>query len=298
MHLGMEKNSGACFEGSNHPELPILPKPVLSQCHLIEKESDWGKLPTGMFSNSTSWMFREDSYDPVSRMRRGRVYQPYGIHQPSAVMVPRNPSPDTLGQATHPSSHRNLDMYRYYACTQLLSHPNHGQGMTLAVGSSSAHSAWRIVQVESLANGDILATLRAKTAFGVIPELDEEKLPKAARKLVKQAIERAVNAAFRESAVSVVDQCRNALAVILSHYLHSIGEEEKVLKKELAPLAKMLVDTDKAVCGNAAFIVARMHSRGKGNEQFDKGLREPVDEDGELAVHTLGLVMREIGWAQ
>jgi hypothetical protein len=40
-----------------------------------------------------------------------------------------------------------------------------------------------------------------------------------------------------------------------------------------------------------------MHSRGKSNEQHTRGVREPIDEDAEFAVHALGLVMREIGWA-
>lgn len=50
------------------------------------------------------------------------------------------------------------------------------------------------------------------------------------------------------------------------------------------------------VCGSAALIVARLHSRGKGDEQLQKGLREPSHEDAEFCVQTLGLVMREVGW--
>lgn len=58
------------------------------------------------------------------------------------------------------------------------------------------------------------------------------------------------------------------------------------------------MDRQKEVCGSAALIVARMHSRGKSNEQYAKGAREPGDDDAQFAVHALGLVMREIGWAR
>jgi hypothetical protein len=35
----------------------------------------------------------------------------------------------------------------------------------------------------------------------------------------------------------------------------------------------------------------------KGNEAHTKGLRDPVDEDAELALHAVGFVLRDIGWA-
>ena len=46
-----------------------------------------------------------------------------------------------------------------------------------------------------------------------------------------------------------------------------------------------------------AQVIARLHVRGKGNEAHTKGLRDPVDEDAELALHALGLALRDIGWA-
>lgn len=44
-------------------------------------------------------------------------------------------------------------------------------------------------------------------------------------------------------------------------------------------------------------VVARLHVRGKANEQESKGLRLPVEEDAELCLHALGFVLRDIGWA-
>lgn len=48
---------------------------------------------------------------------------------------------------------------------------------------------------------------------------------------------------------------------------------------------------------NLAQVVARLHARGKTNEAHTKGLRDPVDEDAELALHALGFTLRDIGWA-
>jgi hypothetical protein len=55
---------------------------------------------------------------------------------------------------------------------------------------------------------------------------------------------------------------------------------------------------EKGMVSYLAQVVARLHSRGKTNEAHTKGLREPVDEDAELALHALGFTLRDIGWAE
>jgi hypothetical protein len=300
MHLGIESQSGIVFHGLNGPELPLQPQPNVSQCRLIEKESDWQQLPKGLSADPFCWVFREDSFDSVTRIRRGRVYQTYGNSQPQAVAVSRNPSPDTLGSTPYPTTHRNLSMFRYVACTSLLNTPHKGFGMTFIVGSGVGTARYTIVQIESLISGDVMVTLKEQSPLGVIPDLNDAEVPEASRKPVRQALERAVNSAFRETAVSVVDQCRNAMATVLSHFLaaEDPASAASMLKAELAPLGTMLTQRKREVCGSAALIVARMHSRGKSNEQITKGLKEPSEEDAQFAVHALGLVMREIGWAR
>jgi hypothetical protein len=44
-------------------------------------------------------------------------------------------------------------------------------------------------------------------------------------------------------------------------------------------------------------VPTRLHARGKSNEAYSKSLRDPVDEDAELALHALGLALHDIGWA-
>lgn len=40
-------------------------------------------------------------------------------------------------------------------------------------------------------------------------------------------------------------------------------------------------------------VVARLHVRGKSNEQEAKSLRLPVEEDAELCLHSLGFLLRD-----
>lgn len=303
MHLGVEKHTGVIFEGMHNPCMPVRPQPAVSQCHLIQSESDWKKMPEGFDRNAFRWVFREDSFDPVTRIRRGRVYQPYGSSQPDSVFINRDPFSDAIfrdDNAPSPLKHYQMSVYHYVAATELLVVPNKAYGMPFVVGSGQAISIYSIVQLESLLTGDVMVTLKQRSALGVIPEINEAAVADSSLKAVRSAIERAVNSALRETAVSVVDQCRNAMATILGHYLAGEipDQGQKMISSELAPLAKLLMDRRLEVCGSAALIVARMHSRGKSNEQHVKGVREPDEDDAQFAVHALGLVMREIGWAR
>ena len=220
MHLGIEQRSGTVFEGLNGPEIVASPRPFVSQCRLIEKPADWLHLPAGLdgISGATSWVFREDSFDPVTRVRRGRVYAPAAIAQPGPVNLSMATA-HALGLGLQLDKPRSLMMYQYMAARQMLSMPRAGEGMALAIGTDAAASGWKIVQVEALVTSDVLVTLKAMSAFGLVPDLDLNRAPAAAIKPVRDALERALNSAFRETPVSVVDQCRNAIAVMLAHYL-------------------------------------------------------------------------------
>lgn len=131
-------------------------------------------------------------------------------------------------------------MYHYIACTALLAVPNRAYGLTLVVGSGTGTSAYSIVQMEQMINGDVMVTLKERSALGVIPELNEAAVPPSSLKPVRQALERAVNSAFRETAVSVVDQCRNAMATMLGHFLAAEvpDKADGMIRSELMPLAR------------------------------------------------------------
>lgn len=298
MHLGIERTSALVFDGLGGPDWLVEPRPAISLCQLIAAEEDWKKVPTGgLHQNPRHWAFREDSFDPVTRIRRGRLYQPYGGVQPDPYLMPWDCAPKHIGAAIDSPAYKRVELYRYLACTALLAVPNQGRGAVLVLGSGAGTTAFTILQVESLVTGDIMVTLKAKTAYGVIPDLMASAVPEASLKPVQQALERAVNSVFRETPVSVVDQCRNAMATVLGHYLGAEEAAEKLKVRELGQLVGRLQGRKEDVCASAAHIIARLHSRGKSNEQLARGAREPVDEDAEFAVHALGLVMREIGWA-
>lgn len=299
MHLGIDQQTGLVYEGVDGPDLPIFPAPGVTLATLVREPSDWERLP-GDVGNHLAWVFREDSFDATSRTRRGRLYQPWGNQHG----IPHRVAPN----AFDPASMRSVGsdgrivrtLYRYQACTTLLATANKGQGMTLALGTPRAASAWLITQTELLASQAVMVTLKAKTAFGLLPEIDESKVPQEYQADVAKVMDAAVNAAFRAPAASVIDHCRDALQVILSRWLTAKRGDDASLTADLGKIARAFdKDAENLPCVNrVADVVARLHARAKTNQQLEWGSRPPVDEDAELALQSLAFAIRDIGWAK
>lgn len=300
MYLGIDTNSGLIYEGFGAPDTPTIPTPNIAQARLVQSEADWDDLPRGIRSSPMAWVFREDSFDPVTRTRRGRLYEPQpGQGQPNEQRVAPHPYEDPLMRQVGREGRVMKRMNTFVACNSLLLLPSQGQGLTLALGTSRAASGWRILQTEALANECVMVTLKSLSAFGILPAVDYAKIEEPFRPAVREAVERVLNSAFRESGLSVVDHCRAALTVLLSRWLVQSGHEDaKTLGTDLGELAKKVELRAMDCVARAAQIVARLHVRGKPNEQHARGLRPPVDGDAEFALHAVGLAIRDFGWAQ
>ena len=170
----------------------------------------------------------------------------------------------------------------------------------LALGQSDSWSMWRIVQVERVVGDDVLVTLKALAAFGVLPDLRVDAIEEQHRDPVQRAVDRVLDSAFRESAISVIDQCRNAAVVLVGRWMVSRGADEKTLELDLGSLVRRVREVPYclAAVAGVAEMIARLHPRGKANEQEAKGFRLAQEEDAEGSVHAIGFILRELGWAQ
>ncbi len=300
MHIGICNKTGLVYEGMDEPNVPCIPTPNITQVKLIEFETDCNDLPQGLSNDPLCWVFREDSFDPVSRLRRGFLYQPYeGQSQPSKQRVAPHPFEDPTMRSVGAGGQVAKMLYAYSACHTLLKKPNRGQGMTLALGNSVASSVWRIIQAEALANGAVMLTLKSTSPFAMLPALDAKKVSESYREKIIQAIERVCDSAFRESPVSVIDQCRAALTVLLSRWLaQKSNGDESSFGLDLSDLAKQLDEHKFHSVAKSAQIIANLHARGKPNVQYTKGARPPESGDDELAIESVAFVLREFGWAK
>jgi hypothetical protein len=267
----------------------------------VESPGDLNKLPTSFDATPFSWIFREDSFDAVSRVRRGRVFQkqdgsnwePWTVNAHSSLV-------SDFAQGRNDGrivKHLNLFM----ECQALLGLPNRAESSQLAIGVAGAFSLWRILQVERTLSADVMVTLRAESAMGILPKLDETRVPLASLEAVRAAVTRVLDVAYRELPTSVVDQCRNACAAMGSHWLYHRTGNAQILEKDLGRVigaiqTELGAEKSRTIC-SAMDLVNRLHPRGKHNEVHKYDLRDVTDEDAALAVHATGFLIREFDWA-
>lgn len=298
MRIGFEPDTGHVYEGANLPQFAVWPPPHLAQAKLVAQPEDWSTPPKGLFTDPFAWVFREDSFDTVTRVRRGRLFQPDGSVQPAHVMTAGHPLTENAPYAVSGGG-RNRRLYTYMPCATLLNSENGGLGQILLIGQERGVSAWRVIQAEKTLSDDVMVTLKAQSAFGVIPELAQDAIPLEHRAAAKAAVARVLDSAFRETPISVVDQCPNAMTVLLSRWLVANTGDQTFASKDLAALAKAMEaqQPPKRCAGWVGQLVALLHVRGKSNEQTSKSLRLPVEEDAEFCLHSLGFLLRELDWA-
>lgn len=288
MYLGIDAQTGLIYEGSANPDLPVLPLPAVTQAKLIEKPEDWNSLPDGLSSDPFQWVFREDSFDASTRIRRGRLYQAYGDSQPSTHHVARHPY-DPTTSLLNAGGRVQKSLNAYTSCYELLRMPRKGLGSVLALGGNLGTSAWRVIGSEMLVSRAVVVTLKSLSSYDILPEIDVTKILEEYRQQVAQAIERVVDSAFRESPISVIDHCRDALAVVLARWMTQNGGDPKALSDDLAKLAGAVEKPphEKVCAGNLSKVVALLHNRGKTNQQIANGWRAPLEEDAAMAVQAL-----------
>lgn len=298
MHIGYEENTGHVYEGGGQPEFAVVPAPMLTQAMLIETPEDIKLLPEGRAP--LSWVFREESFDPVTRIRRGRLYEPYQGQPDFNCLTRGHPANQASVVGVTRGETLTKTLFHYWQCQTLLNKPRGGHGLSLAFGDARSWSLWRIVQVERVIGEDVLVTLKALSAFGILPELRHDAIPEEHRGEIQQAVAQVLDSAFRESAISVIEHCRNAAVSLIGRWMVSKGEDVDLLSKDLGPLVRRVREDPHrfTVVAGLGEMIARLHSRGKVNERQSKGYRLPQEEDAEASVHAIGFILREFGWAR
>ncbi len=142
--------------------------------------------------------------------------------------------------------------------------------------------------------GEDLLTLRARSALGVLPELNRDSVSEEGRQKVTETLEKLSEAAYRAGPESVVHLARDAAQCCLGIWMADQRSDPKLREKDLGDLAKMLEDErGKSVCQ----LLARLHSRAKPNEQVRLNTRPVREGDAEFALAAVGMLLRELGWA-
>jgi len=236
-------------------------------------------------------LLREDFFDPVTRIRRGRVFTLRNCKQPH-VWTAHDP------YRPHPNSnriHHQTEVYLYEQSNlgPLREYPLSSVNHIAIIGSEPFISFWKIISLESSVHGTPILTLKSYRSLGDIPELDPDKIPVEIRSKLDELLEQVANSHHRAGAVDVVDRVRGAFILIFGQLAgdrgSDLGNSLKLIRKS---------DNPRPLMCSAADIINKLHSRGKPNEEFNYGTRTVSEEDAQLAIGCLALVLKEAGWAK
>lgn len=300
--LGFDRRTGLIYEGREGATQPVWPTPTMTQATLVRGSLQSSSLPGSFDSNPHTWMYVDSSFDPTSRIRRGRLFQKFDNLGWVVVQVEAHPAINSdLLKAANNNGRVPKELSLFIECTDLLQMPNQGQGMQLALGQRDGHSLWRILQTERVATGDVLVTMRAESAFGIIPVIDKSKVHPESLRSVEVAIDRVVNSAYKELPQSVVDHCRNAAVMVISRWMQSVSQAEAPVEHDLgfwiSEVKRTFGEKDMLALRAALETINRLHPRGKDNEAYKHGLRQVTEADAEYAVHAFSFILREVKWA-
>ncbi len=288
MMIAIDGNTKLVYEGQGNYGYGLWPTPVLSMATLLDSEFDFSRLPIGSDLFNASIVFREDSFDPVTRIRRGRLYKTPGT-QPQTWRVHLHANVQGSGPMVSIPLHGFDSNY-------LASDRHKFNGALIALGCADAYTLWRVVGVERIVTGEDLLTLRARSALGTLPELNESALPEGALTKAKETLSKLSDAAYRAGPESIVDRARDVAQWCTGSWLAAIKDAPAMRHTDLGQLWSK-VPEEYSIIRAVVGALARLHSRVKPNEQDRYGTRAVSEDDAEFALASVGILLREIGWA-
>lgn len=271
-HLG-KPNTGDYYDGSKAFMRAISPRPCVASAEIPGKTHQ-------------EYVFREDSYDPTTRVRRGRFYEKIMSFAVPWDRVRFEPYP----RPTAISLNGAGAAYFQFAAEQtadLAETLRKLRGYDVIIGRGPARTSWQIIDAEALSDGGVLYTLRSRSSFGTLPMLD------LSEEGVEEAYQNVIEAALRFDTIAQIDACRNSASAILGRRFNS---EEK----DLGHLAgKIEREHRHLALSSAARLLAKLHSRTKPSERATQAkdgrpLREISDDDGLLAIRLFGFILEDL----
>lgn len=290
-YIGYDRHACAVYEGMPSSGFRVEPAPVVVPIRFCDGAS---LLPLETaYEGLSSWMFREDDFDAVSRTRRGRVFKMGHQLQPEVWSVTDHRRPELptvvggngwLVQRAPLATYVRDTLHGFEGLTR----------KTVVLGWDPYPTSWQIVNVECNMVGTPVLWLKARHSLGGMPMLDDAKVDPSLRASLRDAMGKVDASVNRLGPVEVVDRCRDALSLIFGSHVGNLATDlgpalEMYGKKEGIDLKQNDIRWN---CGR---IVARLHSRGKPNELHRTAARALTDEDAELALACLRAVLMDFG---
>lgn len=304
MYIGYDDSKHHLYQGNRGTYgHPIWPNPVISQAHLLNHNvANYAK---HNHISDIQTIFLEESFNPITRTKRGYLYQKDNKTQPREWIVSLHPTTSVSDleviRDQYAEIKKALWTFEHYRITY--SHSIEEINKTrIVLGNGNAISIWKIIQIETNLAGEEFLTIKAVSNLGVLPEINMASIPQKYYKKCLECIGKVVDTAYQSGPENIVDRCRDAASLFFNVW-HEIELGQPVttdLQKTIKKLESASTNNpkiEKRIAFNCGRTIAVFHSRCKPIEQ-EKHNPPPINEDdGQLALHCLAAIMRELGFA-
>ena len=287
--LGVCIEGGAVYENIRSYWFEVWPLPVVSSAAFVETFEPAAQIIALNALGGT--VFREDSFDATTRIRRGRFYKCAGV-------IVRETVQTYTGRSVPVRGFGQVSLHHFDA---LQPKPT---AKLVAIGVED--SVWRILNAERISTGEWLVTLKARGGAGLLPEINADAIPEAGRSKVIKAVDHMVDVAHRETPGSIVDVARNTAPLLMTVYAAALEsepeEQRRIMEKDLGKICGHFRQKDGLkdwkVAISVGDILARLHPRNRHCEQHRHGLLPLTEEDAGFAVSAIGLLLSEFRWTR
>ena len=288
--LGICKSSGRLYEGNRNSGTPVTNANPILPIAMIGVDLP---TPQASISGFSGLIFREESFDPITKIRRGRVYR-INESQPVTWRVQDleyKAWANGAAQEIEATSY-NIDSLSYLRNFKSLP--------KIVLGEAPFQTNWKILAIETQFNGKPLITIKALSSFGTMPELITNQLPTLVKAKLIKAVENVEAVANRLGSVETVDACRSALSLVFGALADDLTLDlgAGISKRIKSNQERNKKGNGQDLVTHSAEIVRRLHSRSKPNEEARLNTRSVSDEDANLALKCLWFVLVELGWAK
>lgn len=293
--LGLERFTSLVYEG----DFPILhavwPPPITAPARIVSGSEKNFSPPQASNLEAIGKLFREDSFDSATRIRRGRFYD---RHNGIDLRVFPHPYRPTELRDVDPRTgtlSKQLVVFQSAHFPRFRSDEQH----VAIIGSGDHYSHWLVLATETSTSQEQMFTLREIRAYGALPEIVEAAIPERSRAKVRDASQKLADDAFKAGVESVVDRARELANVAFSEYL----QHEDLAKPGLELFGLLEIhqkapsEKKKLIAAAAAEITRVLHSRGKGSQKDRRAHRPLAIQDADLALACAGAILCEFGWA-
>lgn len=299
MILGVHEATRLVYEGdSTSCGYPVNPLPLISQIGLGNTfEEAFGALKSTSV-HEYDLIFREDSYDPVSRTRRGRIYKASNRKPEQWVVIPHPAHPVRSMELTAEKQLQGQRMFSFY--NQRIRSLREGsidfRKIHLLLGFQDGYTKWSIASTEIAFNGQEIITLKAINTMDIIPDINYQKIPSDDQSKVRESVEKLLDVSYTSNVESIVDRACEVCLTVLLAVIRGKSPEIKGLTLDLA-IKKLSSDpefSERRMMLTAADLLRLLHSRGKVSFQDKYNTRSLNYHDAQTAIDCLSSVIFEL----